>query len=30
VRVHELDATHGMVFEQPAGVAALVNAFIGR
>lgn len=30
VRVHEIDATHGMVFEQPAEVAAIVNAFIAR
>lgn len=28
VRVHEIDATHGMVFEQPAEVAAIVNGFI--
>jgi pimeloyl-ACP methyl ester carboxylesterase len=28
VRVHEIDATHGMVSEQPAEVATLVNAFI--
>ncbi|MEU0886004.1 alpha/beta hydrolase [Lentzea sp. NPDC005914] len=28
VRVHEIDATHGMVFEQPAEVAAVVNGFI--
>jgi pimeloyl-ACP methyl ester carboxylesterase len=30
VRVHEIDATHGMVFEQPAEVAAIVNGFIAR
>jgi pimeloyl-ACP methyl ester carboxylesterase len=30
VEVHELDATHGMVFEQPEEVAAIVNAFIAR
>lgn len=28
VRVHEIDATHGMVYEQAAEVAAIVNAFI--
>jgi pimeloyl-ACP methyl ester carboxylesterase len=30
VEVHEIDATHGMVFEQPAEVAAIVNGFIAR
>jgi pimeloyl-ACP methyl ester carboxylesterase len=30
VQVREIDATHGMVFEQPAEVAAIVNAFIAR
>lgn len=28
VQVREIDATHGMVFEQPAEVAAIVNDFI--
>lgn len=28
--VRELDASHGMVFEQPAAVAELVTAFIER
>lgn len=28
VRVREIDATHGMVNEQPAEVAAIVNEFI--
>jgi pimeloyl-ACP methyl ester carboxylesterase len=28
IRVHEIDATHGMVYEQPAEVAAIVNDFI--
>ncbi|NGY59843.1 alpha/beta hydrolase [Lentzea sp. NEAU-D13] len=30
VRVHEIDASHGMVYEQPAEVAAIVNDFITR
>ena len=30
VQVHEIDATHGMVFEQPARTAAIVNDFIAR
>ncbi|MET9630846.1 alpha/beta hydrolase [Lentzea sp. NPDC006480] len=30
VRVHEIDATHGMVSEQPAEVAAIVNDFTRR
>jgi pimeloyl-ACP methyl ester carboxylesterase len=28
VQVHEIDATHGMVTEQPAEVAAIVNHFV--
>jgi pimeloyl-ACP methyl ester carboxylesterase len=28
VRVHEIDATHGMVSERPAEVAAIVNHFV--
>ncbi|GGU41382.1 alpha/beta fold hydrolase [Lentzea flava] len=30
VEVQEIDATHGMVQQQPAEVAAIVNAFIAR
>ena len=30
VRVHEIDASHGMVYEQPAEVAAIINDFIAR
>ncbi|MGW6932360.1 alpha/beta fold hydrolase [Lentzea sp. NPDC054927] len=30
VQVREIDATHGMVFEQPARTAAIVNDFIAR
>jgi pimeloyl-ACP methyl ester carboxylesterase len=30
LELHEIDATHGMVQEQPAEVAAVVNAFIAR
>lgn len=30
VQVHEIDATHGMVYEQPAETAAIVNGFIAR
>jgi pimeloyl-ACP methyl ester carboxylesterase len=30
VRVREIDATHGMVYEQPAEVAAIINDFITR
>ncbi len=30
VAVREIDATHGMVFEQPTEVAAIVNGFIAR
>ncbi|MET8759057.1 alpha/beta hydrolase [Lentzea sp. NPDC004782] len=30
VRVREIDATHGMVYERPAEVAAVVNDFIAR
>lgn len=28
VRVHEIDATHGMVSERPLEVAAVVNHFV--
>jgi pimeloyl-ACP methyl ester carboxylesterase len=30
IRVEELDASHGMVFEQPEEVAAIVNGFVSR
>ncbi len=30
IRVHEIDATHGMVVEQPAEVAAVVNHFVSN
>jgi pimeloyl-ACP methyl ester carboxylesterase len=30
IRVHELDATHGMLYEQPAEVTAIVTEFLAR
>ncbi|MFS8100626.1 alpha/beta hydrolase [Lentzea alba] len=30
VEVHEMDATHGMVYTQPTETAAIINEFIGR
>jgi pimeloyl-ACP methyl ester carboxylesterase len=30
VHVHEIGATHGMVFEQPTKVAAIINEFLAR
>ncbi|HUQ61171.1 alpha/beta hydrolase [Lentzea sp.] len=30
VRVHEIDATHGMVVERPAEIAAIVNHFVSN
>lgn len=30
IRVHEFDATHGMVVERPAELATVINDFVGR